>query len=80
MKTEATTVMAVTVTAATILLLLIAAVIVTTPVFADRNNKPHNGNTGQCIKINRELDLGGSKQDCRDSFTGKDHNNPPPLP
>ena len=47
-------------------------------VMADRNNHPHEGNTGQCIKINRELNLGGSKEDCRDTFSG--HNPPPPLP
>ena len=48
---------------------------------ADRNNHPHNGNNGQCIKLNRTFppeiqDFEG----CHDTFTGPGHNEPPPLP
>lgn len=64
---------------ATIATLIISTTIIQTAI-GDRNDKPHKGSNGQCIKINRELDLGGSKEDCRDSFTGKGHNDPDPLP
>jgi hypothetical protein len=43
---------------------------------ADPHPEDHtkSGNNGQCWKLQKELDLGGTKQDCHDSFTGKDHN------
>lgn len=68
-----------------IILTVIGALIISTVTIpgilsANRDDKPHKGSMGQCLKINRELDLGGSKEDCRDSFTGKGHNDPDPLP
>jgi hypothetical protein len=45
------------------------------PVIADPHPEDHvkEGNNGQCWKLQKELNLGGTKEDCRDSFTGKDH-------
>jgi hypothetical protein len=44
-------------------------------VLADPHPEDHvkEGNNGQCWKLQKELNLGGTKDECRDSFTGKDH-------
>ena len=52
----------------------------TMDALADRDDHPKKGNNGQCWKLQKELDLGGTKEECHDSFTGKDHNDDEPLP
>jgi hypothetical protein len=44
-------------------------------VLADPHPEDHvkEGNNGQCWKLQKELNLGGTKDECRDSFTGKHH-------
>ena len=60
------------------------SLVVTNSAIADPHPEDHQkeGNNGQCWKLQNELDLGGSKDDCRESFTGKDHNDDDgePLP
>lgn len=51
-----------------------------TTVDAYAKEKTKEGNTGQCYKLQRELDLGGSKQDCKDTFSYGNKHNQPPLP
>ena len=46
-----------------------------------RDDKPHKGSNGQCRKL--QHDFPPELQDyegCHDSFTGKGHNDPDPLP
>ena len=61
--------------------LVAGMIITTTTAQADRNDKPHNGNNGQCIKLQKTFpeeiqDFEG----CHTTFTGKGHNDPEPLP
>src|SRR5262245_45312623 len=62
------------------MILLVAAVITTITIniqdtFADRNNNRHDGNNGQCRKLQSTLppEL-QDYQGCHDSFSGNEHN------
>lgn len=54
-----------------IAMLLLAATI--NLVIADRDDKPHKGNFGKCKTF-------GDREGCKETFTGKGHNDPEPLP
>ena len=68
-----------TIAVSSISILMISAI--TVDVIADRDDHQKKGSNGQCWKQQKELDLGGTKEDCHESFTGKDHDEPDePLP
>ena len=48
---------------------------------ADRDDHQKKGNNGQCRKLQGQLpEELQDYEGCHDSFTGKDHNDPEPLP
>ena len=69
----------ITAAVATISIVMIGSITII-DVIADRDDHQKKGNNGGCWKLQKELDLGGTKEDCHDTFTGKDHNDPDPLP
>lgn len=65
----------------TILSLLLVVTMVVIPLVQIAVADPSKGNNGQCRQLQKTFPPEIQDfQGCHDTFTGKGHNNPPPLP